>query len=608
MLIVLTTAGALAYLALLYVIDQGLAGERRAYFRYAAVIVSIALFGFGVERVITASNPGLQGTDLSDQVLGVTKAAIALLAAGCLFYEQHRAGMKRPVAERWKRFVGITLGLAAIVSYYHFFKFNWPQYYHRHDQYHYYLGAKYFPELGYDDLYKCTAIAQDELGEIQTITGRVDVTKENRRADRKIRHLGADNLLKPAAQFLEHPEECTKSFTPERWAAFKEDIRFFRSVSDRDFWERMQTDHGYNPPPVWMLAGRFFANMFPAGHMMLGSNWLQWLAQLDNLLIALMFGALWWAFGWRVFAMAAVFWGCNAPGDDYFVSGAFLRQDWLLFLVLAACLVRKRWFVAAGASLVYAGLLRIFPGLPVIGWLVVAGAYLVRHKRMAKHHQKMLLGGVLAAAILVPASIKLCGTEAYPNFFRHTLQVHNETPLTNHMGLRVLIAHKPWVGPSSGRAMYTKDDKLADPFEVWKRMRNERYYKYRPVAYVIIAASFVFFVWVVRRVKSMWIALCLGQIFIILLSQLTSYYYAFLVLTAPLTRAKRQIELPFLGLAAVSQLVWRAFGWFDDKSAAVTLISLVFCYWLVGLFAPKESLRMLVKERPGATPYRSPPA
>jgi hypothetical protein len=290
-----------------------------------------------------------------------------------------------------------------------------------------------------------------------------------------------------------------------------------------------------------------------------------------------------------VFAVAAVYWGCNAPGDDYFVSGAYLRLDWLFFFVLAACLCRKRWFVLAGASLVYAALLRIFPGLAVIGWLVVAGAALVRHRRMPKHHQKMLLGGVLAAALLVPASIRVCKWEAYPNFFRHTLQVHNETPLTNHMGLRVLIAHSPF----SGRAMHVKDDKLADPFEVWKRMRNERYYKYRPVAWVIIAASLAFFVWVVRRVKSMWIALCLGQIFIILLSQLTSYYYAFMVITAPLTRARRQLEVPLLGLAAVSQLIWGAFGWFDDKSAAVTLVSLVFCYGLLCMFAPKDTMARL---------------
>jgi hypothetical protein len=287
-----------------------------------------------------------------------------------------------------------------------------------------------------------------------------------------------------------------------------------------------------------------------------------------------------------VFAVAAVFWGCNALGDDYFVSGAFLRQDWLFFFVLAACLARKRWYALAGASLVYSGLLRIFPGLAVIGWLTVAGAYLVKHKRMAKHHQRMLLGGVLAAAVLLPASIQLYGKDSYKEFYRHTLQVHDRTPLTNHMGLRVLIAHKIGTGPSSGRAIYVEDPKLADPFEVWKRMRNERWDRYKAIAYVIVAASLAFFVWIVRRVKSMWIALCLGQIFIILLSQLTSYYYAFMIISAPLTRARRQIEIPLFAFAAVTQLVWGAFGAFDDKSALCTLLALVFCYVLVCWFAP----------------------
>jgi hypothetical protein len=391
----------------------------------------------------------------------------------------------------------------------------------------------------------------------------------------------------PAASFLEHPEACTSKFTPERWADFKEDIRFFRGVSDRDFFEKMQSDHGYNPPPVWMLMGRFFANMHAAGHKILGFYWLQWLAMLDNVFLAGMFGALWWAFGWRVFAIAAVFWGCNGPGDDYFMSGAFLRQDWLFFFVLAACLARKRWYALAGASLVYAALLRIFPGLAVIGWLTVAGAYLWKHKQMAKHHKRMLLGGVLAAAVLLPASIQVCGKDAYAHFYQHTLQQHDRQPLTNHMGLRVLIAHKLGVGPSSGRAIYVEDNKLADPFEVWKRMRNERWDKYKAVAYVIVALSLAFFVWIVRRVKSMWIALCLGQIFIILMSQLTSYYYAFMIITAPLTRARRQIEIPLLGLAAVSQIVWGAVGPWDDKSALMTLLVLVFCYVLVCWFAPK---------------------
>jgi hypothetical protein len=395
-------------------------------------------------------------------------------------------------------------------------------------------------------------------------------------------------------EVLEHPETCKEHFSPERWSAYKEDVKFFRVTSDKAFWQGMQNDHGYNPPPVWTVAGKFFADRFPAGHEIFGFVWVQYLAMIDVALIASMFLALWWAFGWRVFALAAVFWGCQASAPALWTEGAFLRQDWLFLLVLSACLARKRYFALSGAALVYAGLLRVFPGLAVVGWLVVAGAYLVRHKRMAKHHQRMLLGGVLAAAVLIPVSVRVSGKDVYQEFYKHTLQVHDRTPLTNHMGLRVLISHNLGSGPASGRMKYTKDDKLTDPFEVWKRMRNERYDRYRPVAHGIVALSLLFFVWVVRRVKSMWIALCLGQIFIILGAQLTSYYYSFLILTAPLTRVKREIEIPLLGFAAVSQFVFITLGYNDDKYTALTLLSLVFCYGLLCMFAARGSFARLL--------------
>ena len=53
------------------------------------------------------------------------------------------------------------------------------------------------------------------------------------------------------------------------------------------------------------------------------------------------------------------------------------------------------------------------------------------------------------------------------------------------------------------------------------------------VAYAIILASLGFFIAVVHRIKSLWVAQCLGQIFIILGSQLTCYYYSFMILSTP---------------------------------------------------------------------------
>jgi hypothetical protein len=279
--------------------------------------------------------------------------------------------------------------------------------------------------------------------------------------------------------------------------------------------------------------------------------------------------------------------------DSSWTQGAFLRQDWLFFFVMAACLTRKRYYGLAGASMVYSALLRIFPGLAVIGWLVVAGWRLVRYKRLSRPMWRMLAGGTLAAALILPLSVKVAGRDAWIDFYHH-LEVHDKTPLTNHMGLRVLVGQRvPFeipqvgigVGSSWGRQKYVEDNKALDPFGVWMKMRNERYAKYRFVAYGIVALTLAAFALVARRIRSLWIAQCLGQIFIILMSQLTNYYYSFMILLAPLTKGRRQLEAPLFGFAALSQFVWIVFGYYDDKYWMLTLLSLGYCYGMLCYFA-----------------------
>lgn len=524
----------------------------------------------------------------------LTKAAIAIVAVAALYYEAQRASVRRPIAERYKRFVGVALGIAAIVTYFNGFKFGYAKYYHRWDQFHYYMGAKYFNELGYDGLYKCSAVAQDELGKV-TYTNDAgskvteDLSKEVRSPDKKIRNLGGDNLLMDVATsgLLENHGICTSKFQPARWDAFKEDVKFFRIQSGKQYWTDMQTDHGYNPPPVWTIMGKFFAELHPAS-----VRYLQFLASLDIVYLAGTFIALWWAFGWRVFAIGAIFWGCQSSAPFYWTGGAFLRQDWLFFLVMSVAFMRKRYPALAGASLVYAGLLRVFPGLPVIGWLGVTGWQLVKHRRLTQQQKRTIMGGVLAAAVLIPASMAVSGKDSYKQFFQHTIAVHDHTPLTNHMGLRVLIGHNlnplTWNSPASGRMKYVKDTKLTDPFQTWKDMRNARYDKYKYVAYAIILASLAAFLYVIRRVKSLWIAECIAQVFVILLSQLTCYYYSFMILCAPLTKVKRQLEAPLLLMAIASQIMWMTIYYYDDRYTGLTAISLAFCYFIFAMFWPKS--------------------
>jgi len=300
--------------------------------------------------------------------------------------------------------IGVTLAVGAIVAYFNGFYSPYPKCFHRWDQFHYYMGAKYFKEMGYDGLYKCALIATDEMGTISYTeddgrTYKVDLSKEARHPDRKIRNLGGDNLLKPAIDFLDHPEVCKATFPPARWEAFKEDVKFFRVVSGKGYFDDMLKDHGYNPPPVWTIMGRFFSELHPAT-----VGYCQFLASLDLIYTIAMFAMLWWAFGWRVFAVAAIYYGCEHTATSYWTFGAFLRQDWLFFLVASVCLLRKQYPKLAGAALVYAGLLRIFPGLVVIGLLVVVGWTIFRKHKMTREQIQMPIGAPASAPVPRPTT------------------------------------------------------------------------------------------------------------------------------------------------------------------------------------------------------------
>lgn len=580
--IVTAVSGVLGCAAIVYAIDRSLGGAARARYRYVLAGLTVGLLVLILRGYIRPY----------DARVSVAKAIVASVAAACVLYEGYRAYRNRPVAEGVKRVVGIMLALIAIACYFNGFTYSFPPYWHHSDIFHYYMGAKYFPELRYDGLYQCTAIAQDQLGTVgwrnETSGQRfhLDMSSEIRNPEKRIRNLGGDNLLMPVTEVLEHPDRCTSRFSTERWNAFKADVFFFRIVADRQYWEDMQKDHGYNPPPAWTILGSFFSHLRPAS-----ARYMQFLASLDMVYLAGAFAMIWWAFGWRVCAVAAIFWGCQAAAPGSWTAGAFLRQDWFFFLIASACFARKRYFKLAGASIVYAGLLRVFPVLIVLGWFAVMGAFVVRRKRLARSHRDVLIGGLVAAAVIIPFSLYIAGPGSYREFYHHTLRVHDWTPLTNHMGLPVLMSYRFGGGAASGRMEYTVDPRLADPFEGWKQRRNERREMYRWPGFAIIAISGALVVWAVRRLRLLWVSGCLGQVFIVLGAQLTSYYYSFLILSALLTGARRRLEIPLFGFAALSQVVFWVFPWNDDKYAALTLMSLLLCYGLILGFVPKASWR-----------------
>jgi hypothetical protein len=240
--------------------------------------------------------------------------------------------------------------------------------------------------------------------------------------------------------------------------------------------------------------------------------------------------------------------------------------------------------VLGGAAFAYSTLLRVFPGLLLAGWAVVAGAYVWKHKRMAPHHLKVMLGGLGATALLVSISIAVAGPQSYPEFYHH-IQVHNKTPLTNNMGLQTVLAHG-----YDGRMEFVRDEKHVDPFDDWKRMRRDRLRGFRPLYFLMLAGIAAAFVYTVRRVKSLVVAQALSLAVVVSLVEVTCYYYSMFILSAFLSRMRRGVEQWVLCIAGVSQLLainqYLSF-FYDDRYTSQATLFCLFAFSLVAAFWPR---------------------
>src|SRR5258708_835478 len=296
----------------------------------------------------------------------------------------------------------IAVGALGFGAYWNFGSGHFGNYIHIWDTYHYYIGSKYFKEMSYDRLYDCVAIAD---AEDPSLRRRVEL--------RKIMNLRT-NFIGSTAEVLAHPEVCKDHFTPERWESLKRDLVFFRARHGVKRWEEAQTDHGFNATPVWNIVGRGLANTGPAS---LGE--IVTLLLLDPAFALGMMGMIWWAFGWRTLCVALLVFGTNFPSRFYWTGGAYLRWDWLFYMVGGVCLLKKDRPILGGFFLAYSTLLRIFPGFLLVGPLMVLAQEYRRTRKLDRRYLNVVAGAALAVVTLVPLSL---ATSGGIDPYRHFLQ------------------------------------------------------------------------------------------------------------------------------------------------------------------------------------------
>ncbi len=521
--------------------------------------------------------------DTTAQLLqfAVSVGAFAVIGWGLKLHWEGREHVKQVLRDR----LLVVLGVCGVLGYFNFGHLHYGNFVHVWDTYHYVMGAKYFPELGYERLYDCAAIANAENG----------------RRDEVVRQTLTDlrtNIIVKTDDLLAHPERCKESFTQARWELFRKDIAAFRSFVGEARWRDIHLDHGFNATPVWILAGYALTNT--GGPITMAQ--LTRLNLIDPIYIALTLAMIWWAFGARAFAISAIVLGCHFPNRYYWTGGAFLRHDWLFYFVASVALLKKNKPALAGAAFAYTVLLRLFPGLAVAGVAVAAAEYFRINRKLDPRFIRYVAGGVAATAILVGASFAFFGgPPTWQRFAQNTVK-HANTPLTNHMGLRTVLSWRP---DSIGQK--TVRPGQIDSWHLWKSTRLQNWQEAKPLMWLAFVAG-LYLVWLGLKQSGteLWLGAALGVGFIVIGAELTNYYYCFLMGIAVLHAKRREVGAILCALAATSHLLnWGPFRfmshWLDEQYVTMSLTALfaiggiwwIFTRQAQDVLAPEEPAEQL---------------
>jgi hypothetical protein len=457
------------------------------------------------------------------------------------------------------------LGALGLLAYFNFGAFHFGGIYvHLWDSLHHTLGAKYVDEIGYDGLYECIALADAE-----------DPRLGPGAAHRVLTDLRT-NRMTTAADVVTHPERCHARFSSARWVDFKRDVAFFRARFPDADWQNVTTDHGFNASPVWLLIAHPLVGDDP-----ITMTRLRVLAALDPLIMLAAFGALAWAFGWERAALCAVVWGTYFPGRLWWTGGSFLRWDWLAALLAGLALLRRDRPFAAGALLAYAALSRIFPAFALLGAALAGAASIVRRQKLDRAIVRVLAGGAVTAALLVPLASAVRSGPGWSEFTRN-LAKHTSTASPNRMGLGMVVAFD---SSSTHRALERRGREVRGNWEV----AQARSVEHRRGLWIALAVVGVVAMAFAVRDQPAWAACLLGLLLIPLGRPLACYYYAF-VAALPLASERRSdVAGIVVALALASGIVARLTGFaIDEQYAAQSLLVVLAFAFMASAFVERR--------------------
>ncbi|MCP3957840.1 MAG: hypothetical protein GY719_08310 [bacterium] len=420
---------------------------------------------------------------------------------------------------------------------------------HAWDLAHYQLGSKYFQELGYRELYRCTAAWERQQGRGFLV-------------DRaKVRDLD-DYRLYPGTWTAGPDGTCRAELSDDRWQSFGSDLDDVRRLFSIRRLHRALRDHGYNATPLQTLLLETLQRPLPAG-----PRSLLLLSLLDVVAIAGSIWCLWRAFGPVTGAAAALLIGFGDSWGFSWTGGSLGRYFWLFALCAGLALLRRRRFAAGSSLLAASGLLRLFPIVFFVGLALWAWAAWHRGRRRVAGSIALGFAATLVVGLALPSLAY--GPGVYGDFFDNT-RTHAGTPPWNHMGLGV-VASAGLDGSILAPPPAEEDAQSAATDRGWRRLGW--------VAGILVALLWL--IWALQQQREAWETLAMTAPLLFAGLPLSSYDYVWLVVLTPFAALRRARLAALLGFAVLTNFLpevldeGRAF--YLAASLGVAAVLLYFC-------------------------------
>jgi hypothetical protein len=294
-------------------------------------------------------------------------------------------------------------------------------FYHYHEIYHYYVGAKFYPELGNTQLYDCTYVAWNELAREGVIIPKI----------RTIRSLENPMQSATASSVLANKtRSCRARFTDQRWSQFKNDLKTLLGLGwYNQWWETALFDLGFNPPPSWNVFGSTLAQIIP-----LTPFTMELLPWIDiTLVLGLASLLIFRAFGLFPTLAYLILFGNNWLSSYRWTGGSYFRQVWFFILVAGICSLQLKRFRTAGLLLGLCSAFRIFPLVFAAGAAIPLAVEAWKSKENRAPFVELVGAAVSSFGISVLCSLIVYGPAHWTEFFQKIIG-HNHTYYVMHIG------------------------------------------------------------------------------------------------------------------------------------------------------------------------------